>query len=692
MNYRRTIYIILIGISINITLSYFALTSYFSKDDDYFRDESNSIGESIHKSILLSGNFDNFGSILGSIDLTSSLFEELSNFKLKPYVKTTHMTLFFDSAVDYEVYILDRYFNKSIQFPIYNGSYPEFVIVYTHQIIQKDLAVLFSQQDKFKDSINYLTVNGGIDIVIIHTETKTPEVYYAFPIKHGTKTFGFFYVQVNFNTLIGLETDVLDFVEFNNIDVKVGLIRRGLLTDIFSSSPLNTVVEYETFLTYAITDILEIYVWFSNPDKSYLSAWSIYVYVVFGLIITMLTSYFDKRYSLKDEISKQKTMFLARISHEIRTPMNGIIGMSEMLQNSDDIGGESLEHINVIKSCSNYLLDLINNILDMSKIESEQIEIEEEEFDLLYFQDIVNDHWNICSNKEDCNLIGISIVFENVSTNTIVFGDKLKSGQVLRNLLSNAIKFTHGGFITVYIRLDVLNEQVFGTIRCVDNGIGISKVNIETIFKPFKQIQNNKKQGTGLGLTISKAFSVAMGGDLTCSSELGNGSEFIFRFMVKSEYIQTEESVITYTKGSKYENINTENYDERSLSWDQIDTSNFKFLIVDDNEINRLVLFKILSKLKIDSDMCPDGLDAVTKTNSIKYSLILMDKFMDVMDGLEATRQIRESGLNTETPIVFVTADVSEESRRECMYAGGTDFLSKPVTLHKIRRIISTLS
>jgi len=684
MKYKRIIIILLIGIFFNVIVSYFSLYSYFEKDETYFRETSDCIGKTIHESILLNKNFDNFGSILGSIDLTPILFKDLSNLNFKPYIKTTHLSLFFNSSVDHEMYVS----NKSIQLPIYNGSYPGFITVYTHKTSLKDINTLFSQQDHFQDSIRFLTLNGGIDVVIIHGSTKIPEIYYVFPVKNGTKTFGFFHAQVDFNTLIGLETDVLDFIELNHIDVKIGFIRRGSLTDIFSSSPQNNVVNYEIFLTYTITEILEIYVWFSNPSKSYLSAWGVYVYFFFGIVITMLTSYFDTKYLLRDEISKQKTMFLARISHEIRTPMNGIIGMSELLSDADDISHESLGHIHVIKSCSNYLLDLINNILDMSKIESEQIELEEEQFYLSHFQDIVKDHWNICSNKKDCLITGISIVYENVSNKTVVVGDKLKSGQVLRNLLSNAIKFSKGGFITVYVRLNKRKEQVFGIIRCIDTGIGISKENIETIFKPFKQIQNKKKQGTGLGLTISKAFSVAMGGDLTCVSELGKGSEFIFQFMLQSDYKQTEESVVTYTKGSRYEKVKSEN----TYSEDEFISSDFKVLIVDDNEINRLVLLKILSNLKIGSyDTCHNGLDAVMKCKSDKYNLILMDKFMDGMDGIESTRKIRESGLNTETAIVFVTADVSEKSRRECIYAGGTDFLSKPITIPKLKRIISTL-
>ncbi|CAM9445312.1 unnamed protein product, partial [Ectocarpus sp. 12 AP-2014] len=368
----------------------------------------------------------------------------------------------------------------------------------------------------------------------------------------------------------------------------------------------------------------------------------------------------------KGDIAKQKSLFLASISHEIRTPMNGIIGMSDLLSLETGIPAQAVECVRVIGVCSKHLLGLINNVLDLSKIEAKQMTLSKSVISTSLFHEVVSDTWLMCRRDNGTTL---TIVYENIPLDADVVGDALKITQVISNLVTNAAKFTDGGSVRVSVRWEKRHasspDAVAVCLRVIDTGIGIPARSMEQLFKPFVQMSNNKSgKGTGIGLTISRSLAVAMGGNLTCTSRENEGSEFTFEFVVGGSFVEQEESVtVRLAAGSKV-----------------------TALIVDDNDVNVRVLERMLERLAITCETAQNGLQAISACEKQKYDIIFMDKYMNGLDGVESTRRIRREGRNTGTLLFFASADVSPESRRECASAGGTDFVPKPATCAEIEK------
>lgn len=329
---------------------------------------------------------------------------------------------------------------------------------------------------------------------------------------------------------------------------------------------------------------------------------------------------------------KIKSEFVANMSHELRTPLNGIIGYTQILKNDLSLTDRQREGLNVIDRSANHLLGLINDILDLSKIEAEKIEIEAGTFVFSDFLSGINEMINIRAKAKN-----IKVIFnKKTQLPEFVLGDKKRLGQVLLNLLNNAVKFTDFGTVT----FNVSFKDDIARFEIIDTGFGIAEDKLEDIFTPFKQLGSNiqKSDGTGLGLTISRKLVEKMGGELLVESELGSGSKFWFEIELKKVEVHNEENKINFNNIIGYEGK------RRTI------------LIVDDEKDSRLILKELLHPLGFRLLEATDGIDVLKILEMEKPDLILMDIIMPMLDGIEATREIRINSQTKSIPIIFITA------------------------------------
>ncbi|MFN8255137.1 MAG: response regulator [Bacteroidales bacterium] len=358
-----------------------------------------------------------------------------------------------------------------------------------------------------------------------------------------------------------------------------------------------------------------------------------------------------------EEADRLKSAFLANMSHEIRTPMNAIIGFSELLGRPDLANADKEAYLSIIKSSSNSLLNLINDIIDLSKIEVEKIDILKVNFNL---NKILAELFSTYSN----NSHGIEIICDNLNDNQQVelYSDPLRIKQVLINLIENAIKFTDRGSIKYGYKKSGKSRLLF---YVKDTGIGIPKDKLNLIFDRFRKIEENTSKlyrGTGLGLTISKKLVQLLGGDLWVESELGVGSTFYFHLPHFGNFPFED----------KTDNLNESNAIK-------IPVLNGKtVLIVEDEDFNFLFLEKLLTPTLMKIYRAKTGEEAIQKV--IDYpdiQLILMDIKLPVMDGLTATREIKK--LNPEIPVIAQTAFAMKGDEDDFMNAGCDDYVAKPI-------------
>jgi CheY-like chemotaxis protein len=352
--------------------------------------------------------------------------------------------------------------------------------------------------------------------------------------------------------------------------------------------------------------------------------------------------------------------FLANVSHEIRNPLNGIIGIARLLKS---VGSkeEREEYIDTLLKTSENLLELINNILDFSKYNSEKIEFNYKEVNLRELvRDIVNGQRVIAESKELRLLLEIDD-----SLPSIITIDPVKINQVLTNLVSNAIKFTSKGSVKVNLNvLQLKDDEVCVRCTVTDTGIGIPKEKLETIFDAFNQGDkeiNTNYGGTGLGLTICRQIINSLGSDLQVKSST-EGSEFSFVLALETN------------KNLEGHSAEVEGISEKSIP------KGIKVLVVDDNKVNVLVVQKHLELWGIDYDIANNGLNAVRKVQQQEFNLVLMDLHMPEMDGLEATEAIGHlmKSKGSILPIVGLTASTEVFYQGDIENAGFTDFLIKP--------------
>jgi signal transduction histidine kinase/CheY-like chemotaxis protein len=373
--------------------------------------------------------------------------------------------------------------------------------------------------------------------------------------------------------------------------------------------------------------------------------------------------------------NQAKSTFLANMSHELRSPLNAILGFSQLMMRSQTLPLEHVENAGIITRSGEHLLTLINQVLDLSKIEAGRTTLNENNFDLFRLLDDVEDMFQLKADDK-----GLQLICDRApDVPRYVRTDQVKLRQVLINLLNNALKFTQEGGVSVNVKLEAQTQttnnidaqaasrrvqQTTITFEIEDTGAGIAPDELDSLFEAFVQTKTGKEsqEGTGLGLPISRKFVQLMGGDITVSSEVGRGTTFKFGINI---------SVVDAS------DIETKQATRQVISLEP-NQPRYRILIVDDKQDNRQLLIKLLNPLGFELKEASNGAEAVEIWDKWEPHLIWMDMRMPVMDGYEATKQIKSTTKGQATAVIALTASVLEEERAVVLSAGCDDFLRKP--------------
>ena len=387
-----------------------------------------------------------------------------------------------------------------------------------------------------------------------------------------------------------------------------------------------------------------------------------------------------------EESARSKAAFLACMSHEIRTPMNGILAMSQLLADTE-LNSQQQEQVRTILMSGETLLAIINDILDFSKYESSELVLESKCVDL---SALIPDVYHLLQDRADKGENKLSYSLKQ-DVPPFIYGDVTRLRQIVMNLVSNAVKFTHKGQISTSISvLSQTGDEYELQFSVCDTGIGISDDMQEQIFDTFTQADastTRKYGGTGLGLAICRRLIESMGGKIWIESTKDVGSTFSFSLKAKRADPSAQNLAKSSNKSAKsIDSNNQPSSAQRPL----------KLLVVEDNAINVLVAQSVLTKLGYSADVRGNGREALEAVEENEYDLVFMDLQMPEMDGLDATRAIRalaEKGDSqrdrfAELTIVAMTADVMKENQTACTEAGMNDFISKPIDIEELRKVI----
>lgn len=399
-----------------------------------------------------------------------------------------------------------------------------------------------------------------------------------------------------------------------------------------------------------------------------------FVYLTFLLILPLYLKVILKRIiserEEKEQALKTRNEFLATMSHEIRTPMSGIIGMTTLLERTE-LNEQQREYLSSLRYTASVLHSLINNVLDLSKLEANKTQLDSQAINL---KGTVYDAVQIFAPRAKAKNIKLDFSLENVPE--IVIADAHRLRQILLNLISNAIKFTQKGFVQIKVNGHKKENDIWNIkFEIIDTGSGIEPKHLKRIFEAFYQcnhISNLPHQGTGLGTAISKELVELMGGEIGLTSRHGHGSTFFFQLPLTAASTRMQENQ-TYTPE------NCTEYSPKSLT----------ILVAEDNLINAKVITTFLQDEGHTVVLVTTGKEAIEKLSSTNYDMVFMDMRMPNIDGSDATkkwRQLEEKGIHI--PIIALTANASPADRHLCITSGMDDFLVKPISPETLNNII----
>ncbi|MDD5010646.1 MAG: ATP-binding protein [Phycisphaerae bacterium] len=376
------------------------------------------------------------------------------------------------------------------------------------------------------------------------------------------------------------------------------------------------------------------------------------------------------------EANRAKGEFLAAMSHQIRTPMNAIIGFSEMLA-EDNLDAEQKKQMRIIRDSSRHLLQLINDILDFSKIEAGRLDVDSSNVPL---ESILTATQSLMQPAAAEKGLQFEII-QNQPLPKFIRTDPARLKQCLLNLVGNAVRFTQKGFVKIKVSAENVSDKNYIRFDVEDSGTGISADKLERVFEPFAQIDSasiTRPHGsTGLGLTITKHIVELLGGKITAQSSYGKGSTF-------SLFIPAD------VESHKHEN-HKKSPSAAEGAPAKADNANIKLtgsvLVVEDSPTNQMLINLLLKKLGLQTELAENGLEAIKKVAAAKFDVILMDMLMPVMNGYEATKQLRKDGL--QTPIIALTACAMKGDDEKCFAAGCTEYLTKPVDRKKLAETLA---
>ncbi|MBK6357160.1 MAG: response regulator [Betaproteobacteria bacterium] len=367
--------------------------------------------------------------------------------------------------------------------------------------------------------------------------------------------------------------------------------------------------------------------------------------------------------------SRAKSTFLANMSHELRTPMNGIMGMTDLaLRRAND--PKQIDQLGKVKTASMHLLSIINDILDISKIEAERMELASSAFKM---ESVLESLSNLTMPMAKSKNLKLVFDMDSALAKQGLKGDAQRLGQILLNLTCNAIKYADAGSVKVSIApVDENPHSSLLRFEVQDNGVGISEKDHKRLFLAFEQADNSMTRqhgGTGLGLAICKRLVHLMGGEIGLDSELGVGS--VFWFTARFEKISVSEIPAKAATPSAEEALKARAFEGR-------------ILLVEDDPVAQEVAFGLLEEIRVKVDLAEDGISALEMARSTDYDLILMDMLLPGMGGIEATRAIRLISGRAQVPILAMTANAYDEDRQDCLDAGMNDHIAKPVNPDKL--------
>ncbi len=379
------------------------------------------------------------------------------------------------------------------------------------------------------------------------------------------------------------------------------------------------------------------------------------------------------------QVTEMKSKFLAYMSHEIRVPMNAVLGFSQLLKQTS-LNNKQKDYLETIISNGNLILKIINDILDLSKIESGRVALEAVHFDL---DRLIQDVFKVVRAAAEEKSLNLNY-YISPAVPTFWEGDPHRLKQILINLLNNAIKFTVKGYVNLTVNLDQSKKQKKGEGECIlhffvkDTGIGIPKEKQEMVFEAFAQAdQSIARQygGTGLGLTISKRLIEVMGGNIWVESQPGKGSEFNFTVKLKvgsPDLARDASQEVREAILKRMESLNCKGV---------------RILLAEDSQPSQELMQEYFTLFGCEGDFVGNGLEVIEKIKKSSYDLCLMDVELPGLDGLETTRRIRKD--NKELPIIALTASAMKEDQERCLKAGMNDYLTKPIDMMQLKEKIA---